>query len=601
MALTGLTGIQISNLNVSGIATFEQTVGIAGTLTYEDVTNVDSVGLVTARDGIKVSGGQVLVGSGTSLHSTGLDLGTGNITGHNLKSTGIITATSFVGSGANLTGIDTDLVSDTSPQLGGDLQSNGSDIDIADNDRIYIGTDNDTQIYDNNVNTYIDSNLHKLRLQVGDNRQIILEHRSDGDYMALFKDSGSVDLYYSGSKKFETTNTGAVVTGILTATNNLTAASINVGSNIQVGNAGIITATNIELAIPTSRRNFFINGGMYVAARGTVTGLNAGGFGGPDHIKLVNNLGTFTVAQGNENESPRSEGFTYCYKLNCTSASGPSASNYVYLHHEFSGYDLQLLRYGYTNPHPITISFWAKCNKTGNFTVTFRTVAGVNRLISKVLTISDSNWNFYSVTFVGDTSVVNVTAGGAYILEIWLDGGTNYTGGTVQTSWSAKDNADRGAGSTLNIASSTSNYFYYTGLQIELGTVATPFEHQLYQWYEHECYRFFYHPNRGSDLLELHGMGHRVADTMGAVVQAYPWPRQMRATPTVSFDDNAGNSNKFAVNGSNNTTYTNQSLSLQQNDQGIMGAFQYPHGLTGISENESFRLWAYNFKAEAEF
>ena len=218
MALTGLTGIQISNLNVSGIATFEQTVGIAGTLTYEDVTNVDSVGLVTARDGIKVSGGQVLVGSGTSLHSTGLDLGTGNITGHNLKSTGIITATSFVGSGANLTGIDTDLVSDTSPQLGGDLQSNGSDIDIADNDRIYIGTDNDTQIYDNNVNTYIDSNLHKLRLQVGDNRQIILEHRSDGDYMALFKDSGSVDLYYSGSKKFETTNTGAVVTGICTAT-----------------------------------------------------------------------------------------------------------------------------------------------------------------------------------------------------------------------------------------------------------------------------------------------------------------------------------------------------------------------------------------------
>ena len=74
----------------------------------------------------------------------------------------------------------------------------------------------------------------------------------------------------------------------------------------------------------------------------------------------------------------------------------------------------------------------------------------------------------------------------------------------------------------------------------------------------------------------------------------------MRATPTVSFDDNAGNSNKFAVNGSDNTTYTNQSLSLQQNIQGIMGAFQYPHGLSGISENESFRLWAYRFNASAE-
>ena len=122
----------------------------------------------------------------------------------------------------------------------------------------------------------------------------------------------------------------------------------------------------------------------------------------------------------------------------------------------------------------------------------------------------------------------------------------------------------------------------------------------MYQWYEHECYRFFYHPNRGSDLLELHGMGHRVADTMGAVIQAYPWPRQMRATPTVSFDDNAGNSNRFAVNGSNNSTTNNVLLSLQQNDQGIMGAFQYPHGITNISENESFRLWAYNFNASAE-
>ena len=119
---------------------------------------------------------------------------------------------------------------------------------------------------------------------------------------------GKVRLNYDNSPKIETTNTGAIVTGILTATS-------------------IITATNIELAIPTSRRNFFINGDMIVAARGTVTGLNAGGFGGPDHIKLVNNLGTFTASQGSENESPRSEGFTNCYKLNCTSASGPSASS----------------------------------------------------------------------------------------------------------------------------------------------------------------------------------------------------------------------------------------------------------------------------------
>ena len=105
MALTGLTEVQFTNLNVTGVATFAQSVGIAGTITYENVTNIDSVGVITARSGINVNSGQVSVWGGTSLHSTGLDLGTGNITGHNLKSTGIITATAFHGSGANLTGL----------------------------------------------------------------------------------------------------------------------------------------------------------------------------------------------------------------------------------------------------------------------------------------------------------------------------------------------------------------------------------------------------------------------------------------------------------------------------------------------------------------
>ena len=105
MALTGLTEVQFTNLNVTGVATFAQSVGIAGTLTYEDVTNIDSVGMITARGGVNVSNGQVSVGAGTSLHSTGLDLGTGNITGHNLHSTGIITATQFKGDGSQLSGL----------------------------------------------------------------------------------------------------------------------------------------------------------------------------------------------------------------------------------------------------------------------------------------------------------------------------------------------------------------------------------------------------------------------------------------------------------------------------------------------------------------
>ena len=99
MALTKISGSILKDpLNLGEVS-------IGGTLTYQDVTNVDSVGVITARAGVNVSGGQVSVGAGTSLHSTGLDLGTGNITGHNLHSTGIITATAFHGDGSNLSGI----------------------------------------------------------------------------------------------------------------------------------------------------------------------------------------------------------------------------------------------------------------------------------------------------------------------------------------------------------------------------------------------------------------------------------------------------------------------------------------------------------------
>ena len=140
----------IAGLNLNGV-NFNTTTGIstlaalkitgnldvAGVLTYQDVTNVDSLGIGTFRTGINVSGGQLDVGSSIKLGNAG-----------------VVTATSFSGSGANLTGIDTDLVSDTSPQLGGDLASNSHDILFADNDKAIFGTGSDLKIYHNGSHNY---------------------------------------------------------------------------------------------------------------------------------------------------------------------------------------------------------------------------------------------------------------------------------------------------------------------------------------------------------------------------------------------------------------------------------------------------------------
>ena len=102
MALTGLTEVQFTNLNVTGVATFAQSVGIAGTLSYEDVTNIDSVGVVTARVGVNVPAGQLDVGSNVKIGHSGVTTASNFKTGStNVHSVGVEAA------GINVLGADT--------------------------------------------------------------------------------------------------------------------------------------------------------------------------------------------------------------------------------------------------------------------------------------------------------------------------------------------------------------------------------------------------------------------------------------------------------------------------------------------------------------
>ena len=167
---------------------------VGGVLTYEDVTNVDSIGIVTARAG-------VLVGSGITLSKDG-----------DVFFTGIIT-----GNGSGLTNLATDLVNDTSPQLGGNLDVNTKNIVFGDSgsdsdDRIVFGAGTDLSIYYDGSNPIINAGTNTLRV-VADN--IHLEAGDFGDEFLRCNHDGSVDLYHDNSKKFETTSYGALVTGNL--------------------------------------------------------------------------------------------------------------------------------------------------------------------------------------------------------------------------------------------------------------------------------------------------------------------------------------------------------------------------------------------------
>jgi len=170
MALTGLTNLQPLHIKTVGIGTFDNTVSIGGTLTYEDVTNVDAIGLITARSGINVSGGQLDVGSSIKLGNAG-----------------VITATSFSGSGANLTGIT--------------IPGGGTGLDLDDNARIRLGTGNDLQIWHNGSESYIsEAGTGGLTMYAD---HLKLEDPS-GEKMIYATSNGAVELYHNNVKALET-------------------------------------------------------------------------------------------------------------------------------------------------------------------------------------------------------------------------------------------------------------------------------------------------------------------------------------------------------------------------------------------------------------
>ena len=173
----------------------------------------------------------------SNLHSLGLTLTGGQLdVGSNIKlgNAGVITATSFVGSGANITGVLKNIVEDTSPQLGGNLDCNNKNISLNDstgvtNNRIKIGTNDDLHLWHNSStgNSNISNYNGDLYIQ-GNNGS------GTGVNQIRIKSNGAVELNYQGGQKFTTTNTGVQVNGKLVFNGSGHLNGVNLGASQQL-------------------------------------------------------------------------------------------------------------------------------------------------------------------------------------------------------------------------------------------------------------------------------------------------------------------------------------------------------------------------------
>ena len=281
------------------------------------------------------------------------------------------------------------------------------------------------------------------------------------------------------------------------------------------------------------RRNIIINGAMQVAQRGTSeTGVTDSGYKNACDRWHFNNTssGTWTVSKSTT--VPNGE-FKNSFKINCTTADATvNTTDQIAVEQRIEAQDITHLAYGSSDAKKVTCSFWVRSTKTGTFTLEMY-VQDSNRTNAITYTIDSADtWEHKTLTFVADTGGSGVTDdnGIGCILKWWLTTGSFFNGGTQQVNtWVDIVNANRVNSSIPNLADSTDNEWYITGVQLEVGEQATPFEHRSFGEEFALCQRYFQKSVQNGQTSYPSSGGY--ASGM------YLFPVRMRADPTGAYTD----------------------------------------------------------------
>jgi hypothetical protein len=257
------------------------------------------------------------------------------------------------------------------------------------------------------------------------------------------------------------------------------------------GATGVTGATGPTGASAT--RNFIINGAMQVAQRGTSdSGLGGtSGYFTADRFFANTNSGTWT--QSIQFDAPTGSGFRNSLKMLIVSgANTPGSTKYVSVEQFIEGQNLQSVAKGTASAQQLTLSFWVKSNATGTYIVELIDTDNT-RSISKSYTVSASaTWEQKTITFAADTTgVLNNDNDTSLTLKFWLAAGSSYTSGTLGTSWATTTAANEAVGQT-NLGANNGSYWQVTGVQLEVGASATPYEFKKYADDLRECQRYYY-------------------------------------------------------------------------------------------------------------
>ena len=269
--------------------------------------------------------------------------------------------------------------------------------------------------------------------------------------------------------------------------------------SLQLSDAGNITApgnliltgslTANGLAYPTdgplSNRNLIINGAMQVAQRGTsFTGLTSGNNYSADRfIFSLTSSGTATLTQS----ADAPVGFKNSFKIEFTAAAASPTENKI--EYRFEGQDVQQLEWGTANAKGITLSFYIKSNKTGNTQFALQNSANDRSYIAPFTIDAANTWERKTIYVPGDTSGTWLTGNDIGLRIRWGFYEASRQSSTVNA-WQSGIYQTR-SDSPINFADTIGNTFLLSGVQLEVGSAATPFEHRSYGQELSLCQRYY--------------------------------------------------------------------------------------------------------------
>jgi len=422
-------GVQINGDTGNVIATkgtFSGDVGIGGTLTYEDVTNIDSVGLITARSGIEIG-----------------------------ASPGVAASISVDGN-MIVSGITT---------IGGDIKV-GSGVTVG----------------------------------------------KDGDIFA---------------------------TGVTTSS------TVKVGGGVTISESGIeasgigITCANINGTQIGGRRNIVINGAMMVAQRGTSS--TTSGYGSVDRFQVnlsgTDEAPTHEQVDVSSGTTPYTLGFRKALKItNGNQTSGAGAGDYIWFRYLIEAQDIVNSGWNYISSSSfITLSFWIKSSVAQTFKGYLRSRDGTNQTYPfETGSLTADTWTKITKTIPGNSNIQidNNNEQGMQI-NLFAFGGTNLTDNSVtENAWQTWNANERMKDNTTTWYTTNDATLEITGVQLEVGPQATPFEHRSFGEELLLCQRYYFDVVQASGSNETFGFHGSVWQENNGSILHVRYPVQMRTTPS---------------------------------------------------------------------